>query len=330
MNQGEDFVAISPDLTAGGRKGDVAYGTLTTICESPMQFGLLYTGSDDGMVYRSKNGGGSWDKIMKDLPSEFWVSRIQASSHQLGTVYLSLNGYRWDNFESLVYRSTDFGETWEKIGVDLPMEPVNVIKEDPHFAEIIYVGTDHGTYISHNYGASFELISNEMPKVAVHDIVIHKRDKDLLIGTHGRSIYKIDLDPIYAQRTSPNQQLVIQDEIKGRASTRWGNKNWQGILTKADREIPVYSKTGGTMSIILGTKNDQILKKYSVTVPSGYSYITLDFSIDNKNEKVLRKYIESPSKIEEREDGNIYIESGEYEYTMTLNGASESIKVELK
>ncbi len=330
MNQGDDFVAISPDLTTGGRKGDVAYGTISSISESELRFGLLYTGSDDGMVYRSKDGGASWDKIMKDLPEEFWVSRIIASTHDEATVYLSMNGYRWDNFEALVYRSTDYGDNWERIGTDLPMEPVNVVKEDPHHDEIIYVGTDHGTYISHDYGKQFSLFSADIPKVAVHDIVIHKRDKDLLIGTHGRSIYKADLSPIYDQRSNSDANLVVQSEIKGRASEGWGNINWRGIMSKADREVYVYSKNGGNLNVELQTKDGATLKRYNENITSGFSYVTIDFSIDKNKANDLKNFLEKASSIEAREDEKMYIEAGEYKYVFTLNGDKAETTVSLK
>jgi len=134
MNQGEDFIEISGDLTNGGRKGDVAYGTLTSVHESDLEFGLIYTGSDDGQVNVTKNGGYTWENINMGLPSNLWVSRIQASSHDKAKVYLSLNAYRFDDFNSYVYKSADYGVTWIEIGNNLPVEPVNVIKEDPSMA----------------------------------------------------------------------------------------------------------------------------------------------------------------------------------------------------
>ncbi len=330
FDQGENFEAISPDLTAGGKKGDVAYGTLTSISESSLKFGLIYTGSDDGMVYRTKNGGASWDKIMNDLPSPLWVSRIQASSHEEGTVYLALNGYRWDQFDAYVYKSTDYGNTWKKIGNNLPMEPVNVIKEDPHYPEILYVGTDHGTYISVDYGDHFSLISNEIPKVAVHDLVVHERDQDLLIGTHGRSIYKLDLYPVYALRKNASERLVVTNELKGRASQNWGNKNWRGFYNTVEQEIFIYSESGGTLNIELQTEEGNTLKRYSEEIDKGFSYLTLDYTIEKRNASILKKFIEKASNIEEREDGKMYLEAGIYQYVFTLNNDKAKTKIVLK
>ncbi len=111
LNQGDDWETISDDLSQGGKKGNVAYGTITSISESIFKFGMLYTGTDDGLVHLSKNGGGSWELLSASLPKNLWVSRIAASKHKTGRVYLSLNGYRWDNFNPYIDVSYDFGQT---------------------------------------------------------------------------------------------------------------------------------------------------------------------------------------------------------------------------
>ena len=189
LNQGDNFETLSGDLTKGGRKGNVSYGTLTTIIESDLKYGLIYVGSDDGMVHVSKNGGFSWENISSSLPKDMWVSGIYPSKFIQGRVYLSLNGYRWDNFEPMVYISEDYGLNWSKIGHNLPMEPVNVIIEDPKNESLVYVGTDHGVYASFDYGNNFQAFTNGLPNAPVHDLVVHPRDDDLVVGTHGRSVY---------------------------------------------------------------------------------------------------------------------------------------------
>ncbi|HNI42995.1 MAG TPA: hypothetical protein PK272_10015, partial [Methanoregulaceae archaeon] len=128
LNQGETFEVISGDLTKGGKKGDIPYGTLTTIHESPMKFGLIYTGSDDGLVFVTKDGGGAWQQISATLPENMWISRVQASKFKESRVYVALNGYRWDNFESMLYVSEDYGSHWRRIGIRLPPEPINIVK----------------------------------------------------------------------------------------------------------------------------------------------------------------------------------------------------------
>ncbi len=201
LDQGDSMSIMSQDLTNGGKPGDVPYGTLTTISESPLRFGLLYTGSDDGNIHLSKDGGYTWTKVSqstsltRNVPAGLWVSRVTASAHQLGRVYATFNGYRNDHFEPYVFVSEDYGNTWKKISSDLPPEPVNVIKEDPTNENILYVGTDGGLYVSLDRGKSFMMWNNGLPKsVPVHDLVIHEREHEIVLGTHGRSFYIAPLE----------------------------------------------------------------------------------------------------------------------------------------
>jgi photosystem II stability/assembly factor-like uncharacterized protein len=193
MNQGDSWSAISPDLTNGKKEGNVAYGTITTMSESPFQFGLLYTGSDDGLIYVSKDSGNSWNKISDNLPQNLWISRVAASAHKKERVYATLNAYRNDDFTSYVYVSDDFGQTWKNIANNLPSSPVNVIIEDNVNQDILYVGTDNGVYISLDKGTTWQDFSAGIPNVAVHDLIIQKKAKDLIVGTHGRSLYKANI-----------------------------------------------------------------------------------------------------------------------------------------
>ncbi|HVG12343.1 MAG TPA: hypothetical protein VM843_05025 [Flavisolibacter sp.] len=205
FNQGDTMIALTGDITRGGRNGDVPFGTLTTIAESPIRFGLLYAGTDDGNMHVSKDAGFSWTAIGNKpskasdaaLASGLWVSRIIASQHKESRVYASLNGYRFDDFSPYLFTSEDHGATWNAIGKDLPAEPINVVKEDPKNENIIYVGTDGGLYVSFNKGLSFMMWNGGMPRsVPVHDIAIHERENEIVIGTHGRSIYVAKLDEV--------------------------------------------------------------------------------------------------------------------------------------
>ena len=203
MNKGDQFEKISADLSNGKKAGDVPFGTLTTVSESPLKFGLIYTGTDDGVISLTKDGGYSWTKIgMPDkkglggLPQGLYVSRVIASKYKESRVYVTLNGYRDDHFEALAYCSDDFGVTWKKIGTDLPMEPINVLKEDPKDESILYVGTDGGVYASINGGTSFSQFTGGLPMgIPVHDLALQERENEIVLGTHGRSLYigKLDL-----------------------------------------------------------------------------------------------------------------------------------------
>jgi photosystem II stability/assembly factor-like uncharacterized protein len=214
LNKGDSLVAISGDLSNGKRDGNVPYGTLTAIAESPTRFGLLYVGTDDGNIYVSKEGGYDWQRINVNVaplktnrksvvvspdnpPAGLWVSRLTPSQYKEGRVYAALSGYRSDHFLPYLYVSDDYGASWRQIGKDLPFEPLNVVREDPKSDSILYVGTDGGLYVSFDQGNSFMAWNGGLPKsVPVHDIAIQTRENEIVLGTHGRSIYIAKLDDI--------------------------------------------------------------------------------------------------------------------------------------
>jgi photosystem II stability/assembly factor-like uncharacterized protein len=203
FNQGDTMITLTSDLTKGAKEGDVPYGTLTTISESSIRFGLIYTGTDDGNVHITKDAGATWASFSEakkkgsSLPQNLWVSRVAASRHKEQRVYVSLNGYRNDDFAPYLYKSEDYGTTWIAIGKDLPAEPINVVREDPKNENIIYVGTDGGLYVSFNKGQSFVMWNAGLPKsIPVHDIAIQERENEIVLGTHGRSIFIAKLDEV--------------------------------------------------------------------------------------------------------------------------------------
>jgi len=200
MSKGDSLVTLSTDLTTNPSQGDVPFGTTTTISESPIRFGLIYVGTDDGNVQVSKDGGNSFSLISQKLPKGLYVSRVIASKYNVARVYVTLNGYRNDHFNAYVYQSDDFGTTWKQIMKDLPSEPVNVIKEDAVAEQVLYVGTDGGLYVSLDGGNSSMAWTKGLPaSVPVHDLEIHPRDHEIILGTHGRSLYVGKLDALRKQ-----------------------------------------------------------------------------------------------------------------------------------
>ena len=200
MSKGDSLVTLSTDLTTNPAQGDVPFGTTTTISESPIRFGLIYVGTDDGNVQVSKDGGNSFTMISQKLPKGLYVSRVIASKYNVARVYVTLNGYRNDHFNAYVYQSDDYGTTWKQIMKDLPSEPVNVIKEDAVAEQVLYVGTDGGLYVSLDGGNSSMAWTKGLPaSVPVHDLEIHPRDHEIVLGTHGRSLYVGKLDALRKQ-----------------------------------------------------------------------------------------------------------------------------------
>lgn len=334
FDQGDTFEAISEDLTTGGRKGDVAFSTLTTLHESPLAFGLLYAGSDDGLVHVTKDGGVSWQNITAGLPKDMWVSRIQASAHEKGRVYVVLNGYRWDNFNAMAYVSEDYGKSWTPIGEDLPLEPLNVIKEDPSNADMLYVGSDHGLYVSLDQGHSFMLMNNGLPAVPVHDVVIHPREKDILVGTHGRSMYIGSAEELQQL----NDQILAKalhtfGAAKTRHSSFWG-REFRGEFNEPSVAIPIYAKEAGKATLSILTKDGLSLQEFETELKKGLNYPTYDLTI---KEGVVEEYSqplrekqkknERPLEFKAAENKKFYIYKGDYQVKITQGSASIETKL---
>lgn len=329
FNQGNDWEAISGDLTQGGKPGNVPYGTLTSIHESPLKFGLIYTGSDDGLVFVTRDGGDTWTKISDNLPQNLWVSRVQASAHERGRVYVSLNGYRWDDFTSYLYTSDDFGQTWQRIGLSLPAEPVNVVREDPSNPNLLYVGTDHNVYVSLDRGQSFQTLNSDFPDVPVHDLVVQTAAKELVIGTHGRSIFKVSVD--HLQQLTPEllaETVHLFDISKRKFSRNWGKKQPYAELKDPQLPVQYYVAASGKAHWTLKHKDSGlVLNTGTLEVVPGIN--RFDFSLDVQ-ESSLKKYKETlqaaqkdPKKaleLEKADTGKIYLRKGVYTFVLEKDG----------
>lgn len=324
MNQGADYIAISPDLTKGGKKGNVAYGTLTSIDESPFQFGLLYAGSDDGLLHITHNGGGSWETISGSFPPDLWVSRVIASQHTKERVYVTLNGYRWDDFKPYVYLSDDHGKTWKNINGNLPLSPVNVIREDPANENILYLGTDNGAYVTFNRGQSWERFASNLPNVAVHDLRIQGEAKDLVLGTHGRSIYKTNIAMLQKMTTEMlNENLLVFDMDKVRYSSRWGTSwsSWREPFAPS-MAIRLYAGASGTATVNIKTAKGATVYTNTLTVDKGFHTYDYDLTLTENGRKAYLKENKS-TVIEEKQNGSYYLPQGAYTVEVTLNGVKK-------
>ncbi|MFC2166483.1 WD40/YVTN/BNR-like repeat-containing protein [Acidobacteriota bacterium] len=192
--QGDIWERISPNMSYNIKEelGDIPYQTIFSISESPQNSNLIYCGTDDGKVHVTKDGGKTWKEIMKGLPYRKWVSRITASRYDQGTVYMTQNGKRDDDFALYIWKSTDFGETWQSITGNIKLGPANVIVEDPINRNILYVGTDVGVYVTKDGGEKWDTLGGNLPTVYVQDLVIHPRENVIVIATHGRGMWALD------------------------------------------------------------------------------------------------------------------------------------------
>jgi len=176
-------------------EGTAEYGNIATIDESPMTKGLLYVGTDDGLIQVSRDAGATWTKYdtFPGVPAETYVSRVTASRHNEATVYATFDGHRSNDFAPYVLKSTDFGKTWTSITSNLPKGgSTYVIREGLKNGKLLFVGTEFGLFASIDAGATWARMSQNFPTVAVHDLLVHPRDGDLVVGTHGRGLYVFD------------------------------------------------------------------------------------------------------------------------------------------
>lgn len=338
FNRGDDWEAISDDLTRGGKPGNVPYGTLTTIDESPVKFGLLYTGSDDGLIHVSRDGGDTWKRISDSLPQNLWVSRVIASSHEKSRVYASLNGYRWDDFKPYLYVSEDYGTTWQQLDSDLPVAPVNVVREDPANPDVLYVGTDLGLYVSVDRGQHFQAVDSEFPNVPVHDLVVQAQAKELLVGTHGRSVYKMNIANVQALTSEVLTSTIhLFDLPKRRFSKNWGIKRAYTELKDPELPVAFYTADAGTAAWTVKTKDGLLLNNGQADCVKGLNSFT--FALDFQ-EAALKKYQKmvqdaqkdksKPVKLKKADTGKYYLQKGTYVLELQKDGATTSTEFVLE
>jgi photosystem II stability/assembly factor-like uncharacterized protein len=240
VDRGESWMIISPDLTTndpvkisrdtGGLTRDATgaenHCNIISISESPITPGVIWAGTDDGNVQITRDGGVTWSNMrsrVPGVPEGIWVSRVEASHFEEGTCYLTFDGHRSDNFKPYVFRTTDYGESWTDISANIPDgHSVYVIKEDLRNPNLLFVGTEFALFASLDGGDSWFRLMNGLPTVAIHDLVIHPRDNDLVAATHGRGIWILD-DITALQQLS--EEVVASDAFlfEARDVTQWLN-----------------------------------------------------------------------------------------------------------
>jgi photosystem II stability/assembly factor-like uncharacterized protein len=263
QDRGDSWQEISPDLThrtmredggrcadAGGAQGWINFCTITTLDESTLQPGLIWAGTDDGRVHVTEDGGQTWRELTSSMalagaPEDFWVSRVRASKFVPGVAYVTKNGFRLDNFEPHVYKTTDFGESWTSIGADLPQSPVNVIFEDHRNPQLLYLGNDQAAFASIDGGANWTSLQADIPTVPVKDLVVHPRENDLVLGTYGRGLYVTDISVLQELSTTLLQEDIYLFDIESRAIRRSEREGWGAYHMSGDRHLETENEPAG-------------------------------------------------------------------------------------
>jgi photosystem II stability/assembly factor-like uncharacterized protein len=215
INEGQSWEAISPDLTRnekskmGTSGGPITqdntsieyYCTLFTFMESPVAKGLIWTGSDDGLVHVTRDAGKTWANVTpKDMPEWIQINSIDASAHDPATAYVAATMYKSDDFRPYLYKTSDYGKTWKKIVNGIPPASfTRVVREDPNHKGLLVAGTEYGLYISYDDGENWKPFNLNIPVTPITDVAFHKREQELVVATQGRAFYVLDDVPLLYQ-----------------------------------------------------------------------------------------------------------------------------------
>ncbi len=262
-NEGMSWEIISPDLTrndttkqqpSGGpiTKDNTSvetYCTIFTFAESPVKTGVLWAGSDDGLIHVSQNGGKDWTKVTPPtnlLPEWALMSMVSPSEFDAGTCFLAANRYKWADDKPYLLKTTDYGKTWKLITAGIPQNAYcRVVRQDPNRQNILYAGTERGIFISFDEGEHWQPLQLNLPLSPIHDLQIQKNEKDLVVATHGRSFWVLDnLEPIYQlsdQIAKANYWLFAPRHTYRTEGSSYYNPNMQ-IGENAPAGVQVFYK----------------------------------------------------------------------------------------
>jgi len=186
---------LGADIKLSKNDGTSSYGEIISISESPLWHRVIWVGTDDGNIQVSRDGGEKWEEVsgnITGIPSGSYVSRVLSSIRDRGSAYVTFDRHREGDWKPYVYRTEDYGKTWVPLTRGLPSGSVNVIAEHPDNPDVLFLGTEHAVYLSVNAGSDWTKFKSNLPTTLYDDLLIHPREKDLVLGTHGRSFWVLD------------------------------------------------------------------------------------------------------------------------------------------
>jgi hypothetical protein len=307
--RGDRWERVSPDLTtmdpkkmASGGSGAETYCTITTLAESPVKAGVLWAGTDDGKVWVSQNAGGAWVDLtanVRGVPPGLYVSRVEPSHHDAGTAYLSIDGHRSDVFAPYLFVTRDFGRTWTSLAGGLPKDhPVKVVREDLENRDLLFAGTEFGLFVSFDAGRKWLKWSNGLPTAAVDDIVIHPRERDLIVATHGRSVYVLDGIQVLEQWNARSLADTVQFAPPRAAwayyprtiGGKWGQRDWLGKNPPFGAWFDYFlpRKLEGGVSIAVADSAGRAVRTLSGPGEAGFHRVVWDLVPGEPRDRIRR------------------------------------------
>ncbi len=324
-DRGDNWKIISPDLTTNDKSlrntsdgggltnsntGGENHFTIITISDNPIDKDVIWVGTDDGNVQVTIDNGDTWDNVRPNIvgvPEKTWVSRVEASKHKKGRAYVSFDNHRFDDNKPYVFMTDDYGKSWKNITSNLPKDySVYVIKEDFIDKNLLFVGTEKSVYFTINQGKIWEKLGSNLPSVAIHDLVIHPRDGDLIAGTHGKSIWILD-------DISPLRNLNFNSNkiIPSRESTKWikintGRKQpyfeFRGENPPYGAIINFYSKTEIKGKITISNSSGSNHYKRDIFLNNGLNRFIWPFELDRNSDELINYKTKFINLVDELKD----------------------------
>ncbi|HEX4823613.1 MAG TPA: hypothetical protein VFV19_04845 [Candidatus Polarisedimenticolaceae bacterium] len=337
-NKGENWKAISPDLTAkiADRietvgSGAETYGIVYTLAESPVKKGMLWAGTDDGKLWVTEDDGGTWSELTSSLPAAAkgeWISRVEPG-HDAATAYLVVDAHRSGKLTPMIWRTGDRGKSWASVSGDLPDGgPAKVVREDPTRPDVLYAGTEFGLFATLDRGAHWVPFGG-LPTVAVDDILVHPREKDLVIATHGRSLFVVDdvsaLGALTKEARSEDAKLFPIRAVLGRYPYPGWVDSSGGTVYRGDNPpdgalLTFWVKATGPDPVKIEIKNasDQTVANLTAPAIAGLGRVAWDLK---PTKDVLTEY---------GGEGSLFVRPGTYTAILTLGKATSKQSFDVK
>ena len=306
------------------------WSAIASLAESPIVPGVLWVGTDDGNIQLSRDGGATWTEVSRNLPggtTRYYVSRIEPSYHDAATAYASIDGHKSDDLRPYVYVTRDFGRSWTSISANLPASGnVNTVRQDPRNPSLLYVGTEFGLFVSLNEGASWHRFMTNLPVVRIDDILVHPRDNDLVLATHGRSIWIMD-DITALQAVTEEVMGADVHLFTPREAVLWrrdfredrevpGDKQWRGENAPEGTFIQYYvsAPSTGVALWITDPRTGEVIRDVDATGEGGLNRVQWNLRANPVNEN-------------DRQGPRV--RPGTYRVTLTVGGQEHSALVDV-
>ena len=300
-DRGDNWTVLGEDLTTGAKRdeqpimgkvpdehtlsrhdGVVAWPCITAIAESPVKAGVLWVGTDDGNVQVSRDGGKTWQNVISHItgaPKLGYVSRIEPSYKDEGTAYIAFDNHRGADYGIYLYKTVNFGDSFSRINNGIPPEAgtVHVIREDPVNPNLLFAGTEFALFVSFDRGQNWRPLKNGLPTVPVFDIQIHPRDHDLILATHGRSIWVMD-DISALEAMTPADLTSDLKLFPSRNAIEWKMANYRGFLggsnflsqnAPSGLILDYFAKTAGPVRITVADKSGKDIRTINARAEAG-------------------------------------------------------------